>query len=94
MRSTALQERLASMPVPPDATTEREVQLLVWAFVDDRKAAGWLPEHIIAAFKQITREAGLTPSSMVKKDGEEWTTVDAFLIEMIDWCIHRYFHPE
>jgi hypothetical protein len=93
MRSTALQERLASIPVLPDAT-EREVQLLVWAFVDDRKAAGWLPEHIIAAFKQITREAGLTPSPMVKKDVEEWTTVDAFLIEMIDWCIHRYFHPE
>jgi len=94
MRSTTLQERLASIAVPTDATTERDVQRLVWDFVDDRKAAGWPPERVIVAVKQIACEAGLRPSTMVIKGDATLAATDSFLVEMVGWCIHRYFHPE
>jgi hypothetical protein len=91
MPGTSLEERLASLRVPPDIATELEVRELVWAFVDDRKAAGWTPERVIIAVKQIARDAGLSPSKMVvKRDGRLMTTED-FLVEIVGWCIHRYF---
>jgi len=94
MQAMALQERLASLRVPPDPDAEREVQSLVWNFVDDRKAAGWTPERVIVAVKQIAREAGLKPTPMVIKRDAKLATTDDFLVEMVGWCIDRYFHSE
>src|SRR5262249_41226494 len=67
MSDMTLEERLASLRVPLDAKTEREVQALLWAFVDDRKAEGWPAERVIVAVKQIAREAGLKHSTVVIK---------------------------
>jgi hypothetical protein len=94
MEAAALRELLTFLPVPLDADTERDVQRLVCDFVDDRKAAGWPPERIIVAVKQIALEAGLRPSTTVIKRDATLTTVDNFLVEMVGWCIHRYFHQE
>jgi hypothetical protein len=94
MPGTALQERLALLRMPPDITTELEVRELVWTFVDNRKAAGWPPERIIVAIKQIVRDAGLHASTMVAKRGGRLTSVDDLLDEMVGWCIHRYFGNE
>jgi hypothetical protein len=91
MPGTPLQERLASLRFPTDPSTEREVQRLVWEYVDDRKAEGWLPERVIIAVKQIAREAGLKPSAMIVKRDAKLTTEDDFLVDMVGWCIDRYF---
>jgi hypothetical protein len=91
MPGTTLKERLASLRVPPDISTELEVRELVWAFVDERKAAGWTPERVIIAVKQIARESGLrAPRMAVRRDGGLATT-DDFLVEMVGWIIDRYF---
>jgi hypothetical protein len=94
MEAAALRQLLTFLPIPLDANTERDVQRLVWDFVDDRKAVGWPPERIIVAVNQIAREAGLKPSTTVIKRDAQLPTVDNFLVEMIGWCFHRYFHPE
>jgi len=94
MQGTALQERLASLSVPPDGEIEREIQQLVWAFVDDRRAAGWPPERVIIAVKQLAREAGLRPSTIIVKRDAKPTTVDEFLVSVVGWCIHRYYLSE
>jgi len=94
MQAAALRELLTFLAVPLDANTERDVQPLVWDFVDDRKAAGWPPERIILAIKQIAREAGLKTSTTVVKRDTTLTATDSFLVELVGWCIHRYFHQE
>jgi len=94
MQAVALQERLASLHVPTDETTEREIQHLVWKFVDDRKAAGWPPERVIIAIKQIARDAGLRPSTIIVKRDAKPTTVDEFLVDLVGWSIDRYFRSE
>lgn len=83
MLDAALHERLASLVEPLDASTEDGVQRLIWDFVDDRKAEGSPPERVILAVKQIALEAGLKP-----------TMSDDFFVEMVGWCIQRYFHPD
>jgi hypothetical protein len=80
---------LLSMPIGDSAT--REIQHHVWAYVDDRKSAGWPPERVIVAVKQIAREAGLRPSTLVVEANATITTTDELLVEMIGWCIHRYY---
>jgi hypothetical protein len=90
---TALQERLVSLRVRPDPDTEREIRRLVWAYVDDRKAAGWPVERVLMAIKHMARAAGIKPSTRVIKD-ERITSTDVLLVEMVGWCIHRYYRPQ
>ena len=94
MESFALQQRLTAVRPPVDPTTEAEVRELVWAFVDEGKAAGWPPERIIVAIKQIAREAGLMPTALVIQRNVAPTLVDKFLVDMVGWCIHRYFRVQ
>jgi hypothetical protein len=94
MTGTSLQQRLASLQVPLDPESRLEVQWLVWSFVDDRKAAGWPPERVIIAVKQIARDVGLQPSVFIIDRDAPLTTVDGFLVEMVSWCIARYYKPE
>jgi hypothetical protein len=77
--------------MPTDEVATRELQRHVWAYVDDRKSAGWTPERIIIAVKQIAREAGLRPSTLVARPHANITTTDELLVEMIGWCIGRYY---
>jgi len=94
MPATALQERLASICVPPDPATERDIERLVLDYVDERKAAGWPVERIIIAMKQIAREAGIRPSPFMTKPHGPITTTDELLVEMVGWCIRRYYQSE
>src|SRR5262249_24807713 len=87
----ALQQCLVLVSVPIGEGAMRELQHRVWAYVDDRKSAGWTPERVIMAVKQIAREAGLRPSSLVAKTNARITTTDELLVEIIGWCIHRYY---
>ena len=90
----ALHQWLALSPMPADERARLQFQQQIWDYVDNRKAAGWSVERIIIAISQITRVAGLRPSSLVIKPDADITSVDAFLVEMMGWCIHRYYRRE
>ena len=87
----ALHQWLLLVRMPIDEGAIRELQHHVWAYVDDRKSAGWTPERVIIAVKQIARDAGLHPSSLVVKPNAKITSTDELLVEMVGWCIRRYY---
>ena len=93
MPENALRQRLAGLRVPADRISEYEIKALVWDFVDDRKGAGWPPERVIVAVKQIARDAGLKPSARLIRRDADLTAPDDFLVAMVGWCIERYFDP-
>ena len=84
-------ELLSLVRLPPDEVMLREVKRHVFAFVDERKVDGWSPERVIIAVKQIAREAGLKPSAFVAKADGKLTSRDDLLVEIVGWCIQRYF---
>jgi hypothetical protein len=53
-----------------DEKAQCELQRHVWDFVDDRKAAGWTPERVIIAVKEVAREAGFSPSTRRRPRGD------------------------
>jgi len=59
--------------------------------VDDLRAAGWPPERVIVAMKQIAADAGLQPSRRLYVVTETVHDKDVLLIDMIGWTIRRYF---
>jgi hypothetical protein len=87
----ALHQWLLLTGLPDDEKGRRELQRHVCDFVDDRKAAGWPPERVIIAVKQIAREAGLRPSTAIASKYVTLTNQDNFLVELVGWCIHRYY---
>lgn len=91
---SVLQERLASLRFPTADDAQRELQRCVWAYVDDRKAAGWPAERVIIAVKQLARDVGIKPSTIIVKRDARPTTRDEFLVDMIGWCIHRYYRQD
>ena len=62
------------------------------AAVDELKAAGWLPERVIIAVKQIAEDAGLRPSRALLHHGAALTERDITIMAMIRWCIEHYYH--
>jgi hypothetical protein len=59
--------------------------------VDDLRAAGWTPERVIVAIKQIAADAGVHPSRRLYIVTESVHDKDVLLIDMIGWTIQRYF---
>lgn len=63
----------------------------VCAVVDELKAAGWPPERVLVAVKQIADEAGLRPSAAVLSASRPLTDRDTKLVQIVQWCIERYY---
>lgn len=89
-----LQQWLLLANVPVDERSQRELQAYVWNYVDDRKRAGWPVERVIIAMKQIARDAGLKPSSFIVRPEAKITSMDELLVEMVGWCIRRYYEAQ
>lgn len=68
-----------------------ELQEHVCAVVDDFKEAGWLPERVIVAVKQIAQDSGLSTSRGVLSAAAPLTESDAVVVAMVGWCIERYY---
>jgi hypothetical protein len=65
-------------------------------YVDERKELGWTPQRVIVAVKQIAHDAGLSPSARVAgapPDGN-MTPTDRLLVDIVGWCIDRYYDSE
>src|SRR5262245_29224610 len=94
MLETALHQQLASLREATDPAAALEVQSLVCDYVDDRKAEGWPVERVIVSVKEIARDAGIRTSTFVEKPQTPVMTTDQLLVEMIRWCICRYYEQE
>jgi hypothetical protein len=75
-----------------DAEQTRELREKVRAAVADLKAAGWSPERVIIAVKQIARDAGLNPSrNLMSVSARTPTGRDAVILDLVGWSIERYY---
>lgn len=62
---------------------------LVRAYVDNRKAAGWGIERVVAAVQDMARHADVPPSRLGAKDAH--MTARAHMVdEMVKWSIDQY----
>ena len=85
-----LRENLACQPCVDAEALHDEV----CAVVDELKGANWPPERIIVAVKRIADDAGLRPSRNVLYASGELSLDDALLVQMIRWCIERYYRAD
>jgi len=93
---TALRDSLAAVAAARVSTAdaERDARLRekVRAAVADLKAAGWSPERVVIAMKQVARDAGLNPSrNLMTFEARTPTGRDAVIVNVIGWCIERYY---
>jgi hypothetical protein len=93
--STALRSSLAALHHPISATTRRALKATLCEYVDRLRDLGWPPERVIIAVKQLARDAGHYPTSQVILPGVKLAANDTLLVEMVGWCIERYYYrPE
>src|SRR5579859_484478 len=59
----------------------------VFTFVDEKKAAGWSAERVVAALKRIARAAGLPVS---ENPAASPTFADRIYAESAEWALARY----
>jgi hypothetical protein len=81
--SDALRDALTNLPpsaYEPNAPSVGELHQKVCAVVDELRAAGMQPEHVILAVKGIAYEASLGP--------ESWRLMET----LVKWCIAQYFN--
>jgi len=92
---TALRDSLVAVAARVStADAERDTRLReeVRAAVADLKAAGWSPERVVIAIKQVARDAGLNPSrNLMTFEARTPTGPDAVIVNVIGWCIERYY---
>jgi hypothetical protein len=77
--------------MPPDSAERLAIRELVFAFVDERKQVGWPPERVIVGVKQLARDADIRPSRRAIERDARFAPADVLLIEMVHWCIDRYY---
>ncbi len=91
----ALREHLAAAvaayPALTDEAHMKAFQERVCAVVDELKGAGWPPERVIVAVKQVANDAGLHSSRSVLSASAPLTERDVALVHMVRWCIERYY---
>src|SRR5947209_631295 len=84
----------ASHPALVDTQRDSALHEGVCAVVDDLKAAGWPPERVIIAVKQIAEDAGLSPWRDLPSIQPPFKERDALLIHMVRWCTERYYRRD
>ena len=71
---------------------EKALRDEVCSVVEDLKAAGWPPERVIVAMKELARDAGLRPSpSVLSLRERELAARDALMVKIVRWVIECYF---
>ncbi len=86
-----LQQALRVIRMPPDSADRGALRELVFAFVDEQKRLGRAPERVIVGVKQLARDAGIRPSRFVIDRDARLTPIDSLLVQMVHWCIDRYY---
>jgi hypothetical protein len=90
----ALRDYLAAIASHPSLGEEAQTEELhkrVCSVVDELKAAGWPPERVIVAVKQVAEGVGMHPSRSVLSATSPLGAKDATLVKMVRWCIEEYY---
>jgi len=91
-----LRSHLSALNIPLDRSTRIALRAHVARYVDEGKELGWTPQHVIVAVKRIAHDAGLRPSENIM-DAEArpaMTPTDRLLVDLVGWCIDRYYDDE
>jgi hypothetical protein len=93
LRAAQLREHLGGLRLPLDGPDRQALRAEVRAFVCDAKQSGDPPERVIVAIKRLAHDAGLRPSARVGLTLPTETTnaKDLLLLDLVDWCIERYY---
>ena len=90
----ALRDSLAALGTARGARVngerQRELCQRVSAVVDELKGAGWPPERVIVAVKQLAAEAGIAPTPSVIA-ASTLNEQDAVVVALVRWCVERYY---
>jgi len=79
---------------PPLLDAHRpELRQRVCAVVDEFKLAGWPPERVIVAVKQIANDAGLSSTRHVLAATSVLSEQEAAIVHIVRWCVERYYAP-
>jgi len=94
--ATELRSHLSALNIPLDRSTRNELRARVARYVDGGKELGWTPQRVIVAVKHIAHDAGLRPSDGIVGSQSQpgLTASDRLLVDMIGWCIDRYYDDE
>jgi hypothetical protein len=86
----SLRMAAAAERAPLDADRQRDLCQRVYDVVDELKGAGWPPERVIVAVKQLAAEAGLEPTRGVLA-ASTLNEQDAVVVALVRWCVERYY---
>ena len=87
----ALYAQLTDLQTPLDPVAEATLRARVCAYVDELKDLGWPPERVIVAVTKIAHQAGLHPTLRVVRTDQHIDGTDKVLVDMVGWCVERYF---
>ncbi len=85
---------LRALHFPLNDEQRQALRANVNAYVDLAKQQEWPPERIIATVKRTAHVAGLDASIRVQRSAAQYEliTADPLLVEIVGWCIDRYFN--
>ena len=92
--TASLRQALSGLPGTLNAEAKARLRERVDAYVDETRALGWPIERVIVALKQIAAEAGLRSSTDVLRVKGGLEARDALLLDVVRWCVERYFEYE
>ncbi|MFL5615696.1 MAG: hypothetical protein ACJ796_18665 [Gemmatimonadaceae bacterium] len=95
-RVLALRETLvrtaATLATSAYRGSDKELRDQVCLVVEDLKAAGWPPERVIVAIKEIAMDAGLRATQRVLSlRDRELAGRDELMVKIVRWVIECYF---
>jgi len=88
----SLRFALDSLTLPLSNEARESLRTLVFEYVDGLKAAGRPPAQAIVAVKKLAMDAGFPTTSHIVYS-EKLIGPDAFVVELVGWCIERYYGP-
>lgn len=91
MPAERLRRQLADLQFPLSVAKRDDLRRSVNDYVDSLKTLEWPPERVIVAMKRIVNDAGLSSSARVTLPGVSIDERDALLVDMVGWCIKRYY---
>jgi hypothetical protein len=86
-----LRRALTGLQFPLSDEAIAAIRTRVFEFVDDMRAQGWQAERIIVAVKRLANDAGLYVSPRVIWSPEIVRGPDSLMVEVVGWCIARYY---
>lgn len=87
---SALRLALQAIKLPLSTEIREPLRAKVCEYVDALKAAGRPPEHVILAVKKLAFDAGYQTTSHIVYS-EKVYGPDALIVELVGWCIERYY---